>query len=172
MSKLIARQKPEQIVQQAQYYVKSYILLPSGVVGLICMVGGVGGLGYQLLATDNYTWGTFYQSTGLIVLGVVMGIVQTRYHQFLLAQFPEVLAARMRTATAKKGSKVKKDSDIPVIDHQGRQLIPAAYTVGAGVILGSSWFATMMGQVDVAPALLLPWAGFYWARLFFWRGRV
>ena len=102
VAKLIARPRPEQIVQQAQYYVKSYILLPSGIVGLICMIGGVGGLGYQLLATDNYTWGTFYQSTGLIVLGVTMGLVQTRYHQFVLAQFPEVLAARMRMATAKK----------------------------------------------------------------------
>ncbi|MGA6829001.1 hypothetical protein ACO9S2_15495 [Nitrospira sp. NS4] len=172
MPKLITRPRPEQIVQQAQDYVKSYILLPSGIVGLICMIGGVGGLGYQLLATDSYTWGTFYQSTGLIVLGVLMGIAQTRYHQFLLAQFPEVLAARMRTATAKKGSKVKKDADLPSIDHQGRQLIPGAYFLGTALILGSSWLATMMGQVDGVPALLLPWAGFYWARLFFWRGRV
>lgn len=172
MPKLITKPRPEQIVQQAQYYVKSYILLPSGIVGLICMIGGVGGLGYQLLATDNYTWSTFYQSTGLIVLGVVMGIAQTRYHQFLLQQFPEVLAARMRTATAKKGSKVKKDAELPRIDHQGRQFIPVAYLLGTVLILGASWFATMMGQVDGVPALLLPWAGFYWARLFFWRGRV
>ncbi len=172
MPKLIARHRPDQIVQQAQYYVKSYILLPSGIVGLLCMVGGVGGLGYQLLATDNYTWDTFFQSTGLIVLGVVMGIAQTRYHQFLFAQFPEVLAARMRTATAKKGSKGRQDANLPVIDHQGRQLIPVAYGLGAILILGTSWFATMLGQVDAVPALLLPWAGFYWARLFFWRGRV
>lgn len=172
MSKLIARPRPEQIVQQAQYYVKSYILLPSGIVGLICMVGGVGGLGYQLLATDNYTWGTFYQSTGLIVLGVAMGLVQTRYHQFVLAQFPEVLAARMRIATAKKGSAAKKNTDIPAIEHQGRQLIPVAYVAGTALILGASWLAAVLGQVDAVPALLLPWAGFYWARLFFWRGRV
>ena len=53
MARLITIRRPEQITQQAQEYVKSYILLPSGLVGLLCLIGGVGGLGYQLIATGN-----------------------------------------------------------------------------------------------------------------------
>lgn len=172
MPRLISVQRPEQIVQQAHEYVKSYILLPSGLVGLICLIGGVGGLGYQLIATDSYTWDTFYQSSGLVALGAAMGVAQTRYHQYLLRQFPEVLAARMRLASTKQGAKAKKEPRPAAIDHPGRPLIPAVYMVGMALLLGSAMVAFMYGQVNMVPALLMPWAGFYWARLFFWRSVV
>lgn len=169
--KLITVQRPEQTTKQAQDYVKTYILIPSGLVGLVSMLGGVAGLGYQLFATDLYTWQTFLQSTGLIALGAALGFAQSRYHFYLLQTFPEVLAARIRSAT-KKGKKSIKDGEAPQLDHQGRQFVSAAYLLGTGVLLGMSWLATSMGQVMIVPAILLPWAGFYWARLFFWRGRV
>lgn len=172
MARLVAVRRPEEIVQQAQEYVKSYILFPSGLVGLICLIGGVGGLGYQLIATDSYTWGTFYQSSGLILLGVLLGVAQTRYHQFLLRRFPEVFAARMRTASTKQGGKAKKEPQSVTIDHSGRQFVPVAYAVGVGLLVGSALLASTYGEVSVVPALLIPWAGFYWARLFFWRSVV
>jgi hypothetical protein len=37
------------------------------VVGLVCMIGGVGALGYQLLANHTYTWLTFRQFRSLVV---------------------------------------------------------------------------------------------------------
>ena len=43
------------------------------------MVCGVGGLGYQLIATDTYTWGTFIQSSGLLLLGGMLGWLQTSF---------------------------------------------------------------------------------------------
>lgn len=172
MPRLIAVQSPEKIIQQAHEYVKSYILFPSGLVGLICLIGGVGGLGYQLIATDSYTWATFYQSSGLIALGVVMGVAQTRYHQYLLRRYPEVLAARMRQASTKQGARAKKESQVTTIDHPGRPLLPLAYMAGITILFGSGLLASMYGQVSVVPALLMPWAGFYWARLFFWRSVV
>ena len=172
MPRLISVHRPEQITQQAHEYVKSYILFPSGLVGLICLIGGVGGLGYQLIATDSYTWGTFYQSSSLIALGVVMGVAQTRYHQYLLRQFPEVLAARMRQASTKQGVKAKKQPQPVTMDHPWRRFVPLAYLVGVMIIAGSALGAFMYGQVNVVPALLMPWAGFYWARLFFWRSVV
>lgn len=172
MPKLIVRQRPEAIEQQARDYVKSYILLPSGLLGLVSMIGGVGGLGYQLVASDSYTWVTFYASTALILWGVVIGVAQTRYHRFLLQQFPEVWAARMRSATAKKGRRSKTEGEPPHIDHPGRQWAPVVYVLGTGMTLGASWAAVMFGQVDGVPAVLLPWAGFFWARLFFWRGHI
>jgi hypothetical protein len=170
--RLITIQRPEQITQQAHEYVKSYILFPSGLVGLICLIGGVGGLGYQLIATDSYTWATFYQSSGLITLGAVMGLAQTRYQQYLLTQFPEVLAARMRRASTRQGAKAKKQPQPVTIDHPGRPLIPLAYLVGVMSLVGGAMVAFMYGQVSAVPALLMPWAGFYWARLFFWQSVV
>jgi hypothetical protein len=147
--KLITVRRHEEIMQQAQEYVKSYILFPSGLVGLICMIGGLGGLGYQLMATDSYTWGTFYQSSGLIVLGVVMGALQTRYHQFLLRQFPDVFAARMRTAAIKQGNKARKDPHVPTIVHPGRPLIPLAYVLGVAGLAGAADHERVVEEVAV-----------------------
>ncbi len=172
MPRLLTVHRTEQIVQQAHDYVKSYILFPSGLIGLICLMGGVGGLGYQLIATDSYTWSTFYQSSGLIVLGVAIGVAQTRYHQYLLRQFPEILAARMRQGSIKQRGKVKKELQSVTIDHPGRSFIPLAYLVGVTILVGSTMAVLLYGQVHIVPALLMPWAGFYWARLFFWRGVV
>lgn len=171
MAKLITVQRPEQIAKQAQDYVKTYILIPSGLVGLVSMLGGVAGLGYQLFSTDQYTWQTFLQSTGLIALGAALGFAQSRYHFYLLQTFPEVLAARIRSAT-KKGKQTAKGGEVPQLDHPGKQFVSSAYLLGTGILLGMSWLTTSMGQVMIVPAVLLPWAGFYWARLFFWRGRV
>jgi hypothetical protein len=121
------------------------------------------------MVTANYTWYTFYQSSGLIALGVVLGVTQTRYHQYLLKQFPEVLAARMRHASVKQRMKAKKESHSVTIDHPGRPMIPLAYVAGLTILVGSAMASHAYGRVSLVPALFLPWAGFYWARLFFWR---
>ena len=78
----------------------------------------------------------------------------------------------MRVATAKQSKKGAKISEPPALEHSGRSLIPMAYMLGVGGMLGGAWLALSIGQVSMVPAILLPWAGFYWARLFFWRGRV
>lgn len=172
MPRLVTAHRSEQIIQQAHQYVKTYILLPSGFAGLICLIGGVGGLGYQLMVTANYSWDTFYQSSGLIALGVAIGVAHTRYHQYLLRRFPEVLAARMRLASVKQRAKAKKESQHVTIDHPGRPMIPVAYVAGMSILVGSAMAVFMYGRVSLVPALLMPWAGFYWARLFFWRGVI
>jgi hypothetical protein len=170
--KLVTVHRREEITQQAHNYVKSYILLPSGLLGLIAMVGGIAALGYQLMATDGYTWATFYQISGLILLGVVLGVMQTRYHQFLLRRFPDVFASRMRATSHKKGRKAANEPAPPKIDHPGRVLVPIAYVAGSALLIAAAAWAAMVGQVIAAAAVLMPWAGFYWARLFFWRGVV
>lgn len=169
MPRLLTAHRSEQVLQLAHQYVKTYILFPSSLIGLPCMLGGVGGLGYQMIATDGYTWFTFLQSSGLIILGVVIGMVQTRYQQYLLKQFPEVFAARIRDRLTRRRGKSKKDAQVTDIEHQGRALIPLAYLAGMALLLGSGLAAYEYGEVSVVPALLLPWAGFYWARLFFWK---
>ncbi|MBA0914943.1 MAG: hypothetical protein ITD36_07545 [Nitrospira sp.] len=172
MPKLVTLLRPEKIEEQARFYVRSYILMPAGVVGLVCMVGGVGSLGYQLLANHTYTWVTFVASSGLLLAGAVCGWGQTRYHRYLLANFPEVYAARMRSAVTRHSKKAKLEPEVPTIAHAGRRLVPLLTLVGASLIFGAGACAMLQGDLDPVPAILMPWAGFYWAKLFGWRGIV
>jgi hypothetical protein len=167
--KLINVQQPQQTMQQAQEYVKTYILMPSGLLGLICVIGAVGGLGYQWLATDSYSWDTFYQSSALFMSGIGLGVVQTLYQRYLFREFPEVLAARMREGLSRQRGTLKKRSDATTIEHPGRQFVPFAYLLGGLLLVGGTIAAFAYERVSIVPALLMPWAGYYWARLFLWR---
>lgn len=169
MPKLINVQNPQHTTQLAQEYVKTYILMPSGLLGLICVIGAVGGLGYQWLSTDSYTWDTFYQSSALFMSGVGLGAAQTLYQRYLLREFPEVLAARMKEGLNRPKGKLKKRADATTIEHPGRQFVPLAYLLGIMILVGGTIAVSTYGQVSMVPALLMPWAGFYWARLFLWR---
>jgi hypothetical protein len=172
MPKLVKEWRSGDIQTQARHYVKTYILLPSGFLGLICMLGGIGTLGYQLVASDTYTVRTFTTSSALLVLGGFCGWLQTRYHRYLFETVPEVFAARMRTAVQRTHRKSKAEPVIPPITHRGRKLVPVAYLAGAGLLVGASLSAVMSGSMEGVPAMLMPWAGFYWSKLFFWRGVV
>jgi hypothetical protein len=172
MSKLVTVLRPEKIDEQARYYVRSHILLPAGTIGLVCMIAGVGSLGYQLLASHTYSWVTFLSSSALIVVGASCGFAQARYHRYLFKTFPEVYAAKMRTAVAQRTRKAKPAPDVPVIEHPGRGMVTAISLAGAVLIFGASAAAFMRGDLDLLPSVLVPWAGFYWAKLFCWRGVV
>ena len=75
MAKLISLKQQEGHDARATAYIKAYMLFPAGILGLISMIGGVGGLGYQLIATDTYPWWTFLHSSGLLLLGGVIALV-------------------------------------------------------------------------------------------------
>lgn len=172
MAKLVKEWRSEDIRTQARQYVKTYILLPSGFLGLVCMLGGIGTLGYQLIASDTYTWTTFTTSSALLLLGGLCGWLQTRYHRYLFETVPGVFAARMRTAVQRTQRKPKAETAAPSITHRGRALVPVAYVAGIGLLMGSSLWAIVYGSMDGVPAILMPWAGFYWSKLFFWRSVV
>jgi hypothetical protein len=173
MPKLVTVLRPEKIDEQARFYVRSHILLPAGTIGLICLVGGMGSLAYQLLVNHS-SWWTLLTSSALIVVGAACGWGQARYHRYLFATFPEVYAARMRTAVAQRSrkAKAKTETDVPAIEHPGRGYITAISIAGAVLIFGASAVAILRGELDPFPAVLVPWAGFYWAKLFSWRGVV
>jgi hypothetical protein len=174
MPKLVTVLKPEKIDEQARYYVRTHILLPAGTIGLVCMVGGVGALAYQLLANHTYSWVTFLSSSLLIVVGAGCGYGQARYHRYLFKTFPEVYAAKMRSWMAQRNKKTrgKAEPEAPTIEHPGRAFVTAISVAGAVLVFGSSAAAYMYGDLNMFPAALVPWAGFYWAKLFCWRGVV
>ena len=167
--KLINVNQPQHTTQQALEYVKMHILMPSGFLGLLCLIGGVGGLVYQWFATDTYTWDTFYESSGLFLSGIGLGAGHTVYQRYLFREFPEVFAARMRQRLERMKGRLKKRSEPADFDHPGRQLVPFAYIAGFTLLVGSSIAAFAYGRVHSVPAMFLPWAGYYWARLFLWR---
>ena len=170
MPKLVTVLRPEKIEEQARYYVQSHILLPAGTIGLVCMIGGVGSLGYQLLVNHTYSWLTFLSSSILLAVGALCGLAQARYHRYLFASFPKVYAARMRTAVAQRSKKA--EPEVPSIEHPGRGFVTAISITGGALIFGASAAAIVRGDLDPLPAVLMPWAGFYWAKLFSWRGVV
>jgi hypothetical protein len=172
MPKLVTVLRPEKINEQARYYVRSHILFPAGTIGLICMVAGVGSLGYQLLVDHTYSWVTFLTSTVLLAVGASCGFAQARYHRYLFKTFPGVYAAKLRTAVAQRSKKAKTEPEGPPIEHPGRGFVTAISVAGAALVFGASGAAVMYGDLNMFPAALVPWAGFYWAKLFCWRGVV
>jgi hypothetical protein len=172
MPKLVTVLRPEKIDEQARHYIRSHILLPAGTIGLVCMVGGVGSLGYQLLVNHTYSWVTFLTSSVLLAVGALCGFAQARYHRYLFTAFPEVYAAKMRTAVAQRNRKARAEPEVPAIEHPGRGFVTAISIAGAALIFGSSALAIIYGELDLIPAVFVPWAAFYWAKLFSWRGVV
>jgi len=108
------------------------------------------------------------------VVGGLYGWGKARYHCYLFANFPEVYAAKMRSAVAQRSrkAKAKSEPETPAIEHPGRGFVTAISIAGALLIFGASAAAVLRGDLDPLPAFLMPWAGFYWAKLFIWRGVI
>jgi hypothetical protein len=120
----------------------------------------------------TYSWVTFLTSSILLVFGAACGFGQARYHRYLFSTFPEVYAAKMRTAVAQRNRKARAEPEAPAIEHPGRGYVTAISIAGAALIFGSSALAIIYGELDPIPAVFMPWAAFYWAKLFCWRGVV
>ncbi len=168
MPKLVTVQRQGLELEKAQEYVKSHILFPAGLLGLICVISSAAALIYQFV-TETYGLRAFEETTGLLAGGALLGWGQTRYHRYLLRAFPGYFAARMRAFERKLPKKSKKEMAAVQLDHRGRAWVPVAYVLGAGVLLGLSALSISSGHVDKVAAVMMPWAGFFWAKLFFWR---
>lgn len=169
MPKLVTVKPQEGYDAGATAYIKAYILFPAGILGLLSMLGGVGALGYQLIATDSYTWETFLQSSGLLALGGLLGWLQTTYHRSILRDRPEIFAERIRQPTTKKSGRPKRDGSSSQAQSSGSPWVPVAYIAGLALLVFGSTVSALYGAVHPVAAYLLPWAGFFWAKLFFWR---
>ncbi len=168
MPKLVTVHRQESEIEKAQEYVKTHMLFPAGLLGLICVVASAATLVYQFM-TETYGLRAFEETTGLLAAGVLLGWGQTRYHRYLLREFPGYFAARMRAFGRKGPKKSGRDSAAALLDHPGRSLVPLGYVLGVGALLGLTGFSIFSGYVDKVAAVMMPWAGFFWAKLFFWR---
>lgn len=170
MPKLVTAKRLQGDIERARAYVRTYILFPSGLLGLIFLVSGTASLGYQMMSFGPYTGETFVESTGLLVLGGILGWLQTRYQRYLLQEHPDHFASRMKSFSSGSRSRSKRDKPDTTTFHPGRQWVPLAYLLGGLTILVASSLSSMFGHVYYVAAYLLPWAGLFCAKMFFWRG--
>ncbi len=171
MAKVITTKRLEGGIDKAHDYIRTHILFPSSLLGLIAMVVGVLGLLYQLIM-GTYRWETFTFSSGLLLLGVIVGWGVTKYQKFILREYPTFFSSRLRTGAQRSFRKMKKSTPEVSIDHRGRGLIPFFYLLGISTFVGLSVACIFSGALDGLPAFALPWAGFFWAKMFFWKGVI
>jgi hypothetical protein len=120
----------------------------------------------------TYAWETFSFSSVLLLLGVILGWGVTKYQKFILREYPNFFSSRMRTGTQRSFRKMKKAAPDVSIDHRGRGLVPLLYLLGILMFIGLSVACIYSGALDGLPAFALPWAGFFWAKMFFWKGVI
>ena len=168
MSKLVSPRREESTLGQAREYLRSHIVFPSALLGLMFLFAGTMGLGYQYL-TDRYDGSTFLQSTGLAVAGALAGWGQCRYHRYLLVRAPEYLSSRLRAFARKSRGKHRRDGKFVEARHPGRNWVPLWYVLGTVALVGLSFWAAAWGSVYAVAAYLLPWAGFFCARVYAWK---
>ncbi|WP_447980218.1 hypothetical protein [Candidatus Nitrospira bockiana] len=169
MPKLITTHRAEDESLKAKEYIRTHVLLPSSLLGLVFMVAGMASLVYQFFSI-SYGWRTFVETVLLLGLGVLLGWTQTRYQQYLLREFPGHFSGRLRIFAQDPRKRPAKDMTIPDIHHRGRQLVPLAYTLGAAALFGASAVISVFGTSYYVAAFLMPWVGFFWAKVYFWRG--
>ncbi len=171
MGKIITAHRKENVAQLAENYIRTYILFPSGLLGLLAMIIGILALVYQLFLETYDEW-TFITSSGLMVAGILLGWGQTRYHRYLFREFPEFWASRMRSSHTRGVQRLKKASVEVELQHAGRSLVPFAYVLGIGCLIGLSAWSLSSDSLDYMAAFALPWAGFFWGKLFTWRSVI
>jgi hypothetical protein len=171
MPKIITSRRIEGESEKAREYVRTHIVLPSSVLGLVFMVAGMAALVYQFVYI-SYDWRTFLESAGLLLMGMLFGWVQTRYHHYLLREFPETFAGRMKLFAKNRAKRPRKEITIPAIQHRYRQYVPFGYAMGGIALFAAAAWSSVLGQTYYVAAFLLPWVGFFWAKVFFWRGML
>jgi len=168
MAKVISTKRLEGESEKARNYIRSYILFPSSILGLLAIVIVVFSLVYQLIQ-GSYAINTFTFSSGLMLVGIMIGWGQTRYHKFLLRAYPSFFASRMKQRTSRSLHQAKKQVSEAAPDHRGRWLVPWCYLFCISGIISMSGLALRNAALDPLAAFSLPWAGFFWAKMFFWR---
>ena len=171
MAKVITAKRVESDIDKAHDYIRTHILFPSSLLGLIAMVVGVLGLLYQLIM-GTYVLETFTFSSGLLLVGVSLGWGVTKYQKFILREYPTFFPSRVKTGAQRSFRKMKKAAPEVSLDHPGRGLVPVFYLLGIIALVGLSVYCVFVGVLDGLPAFALPWAGFFWAKMFFWKGVI
>jgi hypothetical protein len=167
MPKIITSRHRQSETERARLYLKTRLMLPTIPLGMVALLTGYGSLVFMWFQ-DTLTGQAIVGSTMLFVVGVVLGWAHVRYERYLLKTCPEYLARKYKVLEAAKEYKRPK-RDLPTGGpmHPGRHVVLVAYAVGVIAMLAVS--IALVDKVGVYPAFFLPWAGYFNAKVIFWR---
>lgn len=168
MPKIITAKRRESETDQAREYVKTHVLLPNALIGMVFMVAGVLALIYQFMS-ESFGWRPFVETSGLVLTGIVLGWIHTRYQRYLLDRYPGFFAGRLKLFSKGTLKRQKREVLAQPLEHPGRSWVPLAYAVGILALLGASFATATYGHLYFVAAFFMPWLGYFWARMFFWR---
>jgi hypothetical protein len=169
MVRVITARKAESERQKAIQYVKTSIIYPSALLGLISLVLGYGALIY-LLFKGRFFASIVLDSFILLGVGILLGWFQYFYQRFLFENYPEYYAERRRRAERLRTGQARKLDILEKPDHKGRRIIPFVYLVAfVGAVAMIITYATRLNPISAVFLLL---AGFYNVRFFFWKRKL
>lgn len=167
MPKIVTAKRREGEMERARRYLKGRLMFPTIPLGMVALLAGYGGV-VMMWLQDELTTGAVLGSTLLFFFGAVLGWGHVRYERYLVKNCPDYLARRQKLLEAAKEFK-RARPDVPSTApiHGGRRLVLAAYAVGICAQFGIT--AYYLEPLGVYAAFFLPWAGYFNAKVIFWR---
>jgi hypothetical protein len=167
MPKILTARRREDERERARLYLKSRLMLPTIPLGMVTLLAGYGDV-VLMWIQNELTPQALLGSTMLFLFGAVWGWGHARYERYLLETCPEYFARKQKLLeAAKEYKRVKRDLPAAGPLHPGRRFVVAMYIVGIASQAGISVY--YLGHVGVYAAIFLPWAGYFIAKVIFWR---
>ena len=167
MPKIITSRHREGETERARQYIKSRLMLPAIPLAMVTLLTGYGSLAFMWFQ-DTLTSPVLLGSTALFVVGAIFGWAQVRYERYLVRTCPEYLARKYKLLeAAKEYKRSKRDLPTDGPHHRGRRVVMIGFALAVITMLAMS--VAMAAKVGVYPAFFLPWAGYFNAKVIFWR---
>lgn len=167
MPKIVTARRREDERERARSYLKSRLMLPTIPLGMVTLLAGYGDVAVMWFQ-DELTPRALLGSTILFVFGAVWGWGHARYERYLVAVCPDFFARKQKMLeAAKEYKRVKRDIPTTGPLHPGRRIVVALYAVGICSQFAISLYH--LGSLGAYAALFLPWAGYFNAKVIFWR---
>jgi hypothetical protein len=165
--KIVTARRREDERDRARLYLKSRLMLPTIPLGMVTLLAGYGDMAVMWMQ-DELTPAAVTGSAILFFCGAAWGWGHARYERYLVATCPEYLARKQKILdAAKEYKKVKRGVQAAGPAHPGRRVVLALY--GVGILAQCGMTLYYLGQTGAYAAIFLPWAGYFNAKVIFWR---
>ena len=169
MVRVATVKKYESERQKAVQYVKTTIIFPSALLGLVSILLGYGALIY-LLFKGSFLATVVIDSLILLGAGILLGLGQCLYHRYLFNKFPDYYAQRRRRSEQMRAGNIRKVNTVTKPEHSGRWMVPYLYLAGFAVVV--TMIVIYAPRLNPLSAVFLLLAGFYNIRFFFWKRKL
>jgi len=165
--KIVTARRREDVRERARLYLKSRLMLPTIPLGMVTLLAGYGDMALMWMQ-DELASRALMGSMVLFFSGAMWGWGHARYERYLVAVCPEHLARKQKILEdARDYKKTRRGSSSEGPVHPGRRFVPAMYAVG--ILAQFVVTGYYLGQIGAYAAIFLPWAGYFNAKVIFWR---